>query len=151
MALTLEAGELLYFPRGTIHEGYTSNDSHSLHITLSVYQNTSYVDLLEHILPKALKLAAENDVEFRKGLPLHYLKSCGAVNKQHSQQKMNVKARIQDLMQSLVEYIDIDNAADQLGRKFMRDSMAPVLSKFETEHTSKLDGPYLDKGEVHNR
>lgn len=63
--VSLEAGSFLYFPRGTIHEAHTDADSHSLHLTVSVYQHTAYADLLEKILPEALKKAAENDVEFR--------------------------------------------------------------------------------------
>ena len=63
--LTLEAGDMLYFPRGFIHEARTDTDSHSLHITVSVYQNSAYVDLLEKLLPEALKLATKHDVEFR--------------------------------------------------------------------------------------
>lgn len=63
--ITLEAGDLLYFPRGIIHEGFTDKDAHSLHITVSVYQRTSYVDLLEHILKPALMAASQDDVEFR--------------------------------------------------------------------------------------
>lgn len=64
-SVTVEAGDLLYFPRGTIHEACTDEDSHSLHITVSVYQNTCFADLLEKVLPDALKKAAEADVEFR--------------------------------------------------------------------------------------
>lgn len=63
--LTLEAGDMLYFPRGFIHEACTDASSHSLHITVSIYQNTAYVDLLEKLLPEALKLATKHDVEFR--------------------------------------------------------------------------------------
>lgn len=65
MEVTLNAGDLLYFPRGTIHEGKTDEDAHSLHITVSVYQHTAYADLLEHILPEALKKAAAKDLRFR--------------------------------------------------------------------------------------
>lgn len=63
--VTLNAGDLLYFPRGTIHEGYTDESAHSLHITISVYQHTAYVDLLEHIVPDALKKACMEDINFR--------------------------------------------------------------------------------------
>lgn len=65
MEVTLNAGDLLYFPRGTIHEGRTDPESHSFHITVSVYQHTAYADLLEHILPDALQRAAAEDLEFR--------------------------------------------------------------------------------------
>lgn len=151
MELTLNAGEVLYFPRGTIHEGRTDEDSHSLHITVSVYQQTSYADLLQHILPTALKKAAENDVEFRKGLPLNYLKHFGEAVESEPKDRKAVTSKIKDLMNSLINYVDIDSAADQLGKKFMYDSMPPVLSKSEMERTSKADGPYLKNGAVTNR
>jgi lysine-specific demethylase/histidyl-hydroxylase NO66 len=149
MELTLEAGEVLYFPRGTIHEGCTDENSHSLHITVSVYQRTAYADLLENLLPAALKKAAENNVEYRKGLPLHYLKKFGVTTS--SRGRNLVTRKVQDLICSLVNYMDIDIAADLLGRKFMYDSMPPILSKSEMGRTSKEDGPYLDKGKVVNR
>lgn len=63
--VTLHPGDLLYFPRGTIHEARTDNDAHSLHITVSVYQRTAYVDLFEYILPEALKRVARDDKLFR--------------------------------------------------------------------------------------
>ncbi|XP_044254065.1 ribosomal oxygenase 1 [Tribolium madens] len=149
MELTLNAGELLYFPRGTIHEGCTDEDSHSLHITVSVYQQTSYVDLLEHILPKALKKAAVSDVEFRKGLPLNYLKDFGVATQ--SKNRKFLTSKIKNLMNCLINYVDIDHAADQLGKKFMYDSMPPILAKSETGRTSKADGPVLKDGVVTNR
>lgn len=63
--VTLEAGSLLYFPRGIVHEAKTDENSHSLHLTVSVYQHTSYADLLEKALPVAIKKAVSEDVEFR--------------------------------------------------------------------------------------
>jgi hypothetical protein len=46
MDVVLEAGDLLYFPRGTIHQANALPDSHSLHITISCYQKNSWGDLL---------------------------------------------------------------------------------------------------------
>lgn len=63
--VVLEAGDMLYFPRGIIHEGRTDAEEHSLHITVSVYQKTCYADLMEHVLKDALKEAIEKDVDFR--------------------------------------------------------------------------------------
>ena len=45
--VVLEAGDILYFPRGMIHQAFTVKDHHSLHLTLSVYQKNSWADLLE--------------------------------------------------------------------------------------------------------
>ena len=49
MEVTLERGDLLYFPRGTIHQGNTVSGHHSLHITLSCYQRNTWGDLLEKV------------------------------------------------------------------------------------------------------
>ena len=66
MDVVLEAGDLIYMPRGTIHQGTCFPDKHSLHITISCHQLNSFGDLLEKIVPAALKTAIEEDVEFRQ-------------------------------------------------------------------------------------
>ncbi|KAJ8984383.1 hypothetical protein NQ317_003531 [Molorchus minor] len=152
LEVTLNAGDLLYFPRGTIHEGRTDPDAHSLHITVSVYQHNSYADLLGHILPDALKKAANEDLEFRKGLPFNYLKHIGWVNRDSSSKERSfIINKVEALMQTLTEYVDVDQAADKLGKKFMYDSMPPVLSKREAIHTAKYDGDFMRDGKVLNR
>ena len=65
MDVVLEAGDLIYMPRGTIHQGTCFPDQHSLHITISCHQLNSFGDLLEKVVPAALKTAIEEDVEFR--------------------------------------------------------------------------------------
>lgn len=45
--VVLEAGDMLYFPRGFIHQASTVEGHHSLHITMSVYQKNSLADLME--------------------------------------------------------------------------------------------------------
>jgi len=78
--VTLEAGDLLYLPRGTVHQAATSDSVHSLHLTVSAYQKNSWIDLLEKVIPQALQLAAESDIEFRRGLPRGYLHYMGVAN-----------------------------------------------------------------------
>ncbi|KAK9409765.1 bifunctional lysine-specific demethylase and histidyl-hydroxylase NO66 [Crotalus adamanteus] len=76
----LEAGDLLYFPRGFIHQGNCLPEAHSLHITVSSYQRNSWGDLLEKLLPVTLKMAIEEDIEYRQGLPVDYLEYMGVIN-----------------------------------------------------------------------
>lgn len=59
--------------------------------------------------------------------------------------------KVKYLMLQLINYVDMDQAADKLGRKFMYDSMPPVLSKLEVKYTSKYDGDYMQDGKVFNR
>ncbi|CAG9865116.1 unnamed protein product [Phyllotreta striolata] len=152
MEATLNAGDLLYFPRGTIHEARTDSEAHSLHITVSVYQRNSYADLLEHILPKALQEASLNNVEFRKGLPLNYLKYSGFVNRGlKSEKRKSLIENVNKLIDTLKEYVNVDLAADALGRRLMYDSMPPFLSTEEANFTSKYDGDFMQDGKIVNR
>lgn len=50
LEVVLEAGDLLYFPRGFIHQGACLPDAHSLHITISSYQKNSWGDLLQRVM-----------------------------------------------------------------------------------------------------
>lgn len=49
LEVVLEAGDLLYFPRGFIHQGECLPDAHSLHITISSFQKNSWGDLLQRV------------------------------------------------------------------------------------------------------
>uniref|UniRef100_A0A8C4QH03 Bifunctional lysine-specific demethylase and histidyl-hydroxylase n=1 Tax=Eptatretus burgeri TaxID=7764 RepID=A0A8C4QH03_EPTBU len=72
----LEPGDVLYFPRGFVHQANCLPSTHSLHITISTFQRNTYGDLLEKLLPQMLQSAIEQDVELRRGLPrdlLHFM------------------------------------------------------------------------------
>ena len=84
MDVILEPGDLLYMPRGTIHQGNCLEEAHSLHLTVSCHQLTSYGDLLEKLLPLALKTAMKEDIEFRRGLPNNYLQHLGLANSEQN-------------------------------------------------------------------
>lgn len=148
-----------------------TKEEHSLHITVSVYQQTAYIDLLERIIPSALATAAEENIEFRflnlkicfnnsvygcylfrKGLPLNYLKYLGVVNKNNdSVNRKLIIDKLKSLFSSIVDYMDVDVAADLLGKHFMHSSMPPVYSREEAENSSKCDGDYMKNGRVYNR
>ncbi|VTJ68738.1 Hypothetical predicted protein [Marmota monax] len=80
----LEPGDLLYFPRGFIHQAECQDGVHSLHLTVSTYQRNTWGDFLEAILPLAVQAAMEENVEFRRGLPRDFMDYMGA---QHSDSK----------------------------------------------------------------
>lgn len=67
----LSPGDFLYFPRGMIHQARASADA-STHITFSTYERTSWADYLRVALPFALERAMEEDLDFRRGLPLNF-------------------------------------------------------------------------------
>lgn len=65
--------------------------------------------------------------------------------------KQKLVATVKSLMTKMVNYLEIDGAADQLGRKFMYDSLPPVLTPEEVRLSVKGDGERLAKGKVVNR
>ncbi|XP_060823443.1 ribosomal oxygenase 1 [Bombus pascuorum] len=149
----VNAGDLLYLPRGTIHQGETIDNTHSLHITLSVYQKNSWGDFLEKLLPNALTTAIEADCEFRRGLPIDYLRQCGfAYSDIQNSDKNEFKKRIIHLFNKLIEYIDIDKAADLMAKNHIHDYLPPVISESEQKCSAIQDGEKMtENGIVENR
>ncbi|XP_050753578.1 ribosomal oxygenase 1 [Gymnogyps californianus] len=128
----LEAGDLLYFPRGFIHQGDCLPDAHSLHITVSSYQRNSWGDLLEKLLPAALQMALEEDVEYRQGLPMDYLGYMGVANSDAVDARRTAfMEKVQSLIKKLVNYAPIDAAVDQRAKSFLHDCLPPVLTQSE--------------------
>ncbi|XP_064473711.1 ribosomal oxygenase 2-like [Ornithodoros turicata] len=75
---TLQPGDLLYMPRGTIHQAHTpdDSDSHSTHITISTYQAHSVGEYLKSVLPDLVEQVMDSTVELRRGLPLGFFPAC---------------------------------------------------------------------------
>ncbi|KAL8212974.1 UNVERIFIED_CONTAM: Ribosomal oxygenase 1 [Gekko kuhli] len=135
----LEAGDLLYFPRGFIHQGDCLPDAHSLHITVSSFQRNSWGDLLEKLLPAALQMAIEEDVEYRQGLPIDYLEYTGVVNSDViDPRRSTFMEKVQTLIAKLMNYAPVDAAVDQKAKDFFHDCLPPVLT--ETEKTLSVYG-----------
>ncbi len=50
MELVLEVGDVLYMPRGTVHQATAQKSGDSAHLTISTYQHWSWADLASHLL-----------------------------------------------------------------------------------------------------
>ena len=50
----LEAGDLLYFPRGFIHQAQSSRQTHSLHVTISHGYRNQWYDYVKEVMLAAL-------------------------------------------------------------------------------------------------
>ncbi|XP_023442968.1 ribosomal oxygenase 2 isoform X2 [Dasypus novemcinctus] len=67
---TLKPGDLLYFPRGTIHQADTPPGlAHSTHVTISTYQNNSWGDFLLDTISGLVFDTAKEHMELRAGIP----------------------------------------------------------------------------------
>jgi lysine-specific demethylase/histidyl-hydroxylase NO66 len=92
MDVTLGPGDLLYLPRGWIHQAETvkrpssssshKGDQHSLHLTISAMQNWCWADFLDLLMPEALESAASSDktTSLREGLPRNFLSFMGTMH-----------------------------------------------------------------------
>ena len=80
MDLVMQPGDLLYFPRGIVHQADAPSAVHSLHITVSTYQRNSWGDLMQKAMEGALATAIEEEPRFREGLPLDFLDHVGLVH-----------------------------------------------------------------------
>lgn len=92
----LEAGDLLYIPRGYIHRGLTADVS-SLHLTLAV-RAIRWVHVLEH----AIRRASERDILLREAVPAGFLQSEAAAESMEQRFRDIVKTVFDDLPFAIV-------------------------------------------------
>lgn len=116
----LKPGDLLYIPRGFVHEAKTL-DSSSLHLTLGI-PVFRWVDLIK----EALTSITQQNVEFRKAIPVSFLHQDDA--------KQQIKNQLLDLLKTFAHTADIEDAVNRLTMKFI-NSMSPLTDT----HFSKLD------------
>ncbi|XP_034257102.1 ribosomal oxygenase 1-like [Thrips palmi] len=128
----LKAGDILYFPRGFIHQANTVPGEHSLHVTISAYQRNSWADLLEKLVPAALSNAIDEDEDFRKGMPLDVLNHLGAVHSDsESPERKAIMKKLKRLFSKLFDYAPVDAASDQLAKDYIHGALPPCLSSAE--------------------
>lgn len=128
----LEPGDLLYFPRGFIHEGRTTPNEHSLHITISAAQKHTFGDLFETLVPQAIATAMQEDLDYRESLPVSYLNYMGLVNQESNDRKRDeFLGKIKDLFSKLINYVNVDLAVDHFSKNFIHSALPPVLTAQE--------------------
>lgn len=121
----LEPGDILYMPRGTIHQAKASEDAHSLHITVSVGQRNCWGDFLEFAMPRALELASEDHILLRESLPRGYADYMGVAHSDDhdNPQRAAFIDKIMECMAIVSQSIPWDSAADQLAVKFLQSRL----------------------------
>ena len=138
--VTLRPGELLYLPRGCIHQA-VSGTSDSLHATVSTCRQHSWRDLVELALHGALEEAAAEQLALRRSLPRDFLSFMGV---QHAggggddgeaenggdsgRQRAAFERQLTALVADVVRRLPADAACDQMGRRLMHDRLPPALA-----------------------
>lgn len=147
----LNPGDVLYVPRGWIHQGECLAGEHSLHVTISTYQKNAWADLLEKIVPRALETAIKENVEYRRGLPTDYKMYMGVSNSDRedmAEHREMFTNNVVGLMQNLITYADVDKACDQVATDNLHCSLPPPLNKDEYSRTIKGDRVIVENGVV---
>lgn len=107
MSEELREGDVLYLPRGQVHNPRTTSDA-SLHLTVGV-NVTTWIDLLS-----AAVSAARNDIRFRSALPPAFLDGPPGMREQ-----------FRGLLEELPNIIDVDGALGRLADKLLVESPPP--------------------------
>jgi len=76
---TLSSGDLLYFPKGWIHQADTVGEQASLHVTVSCGQQSTWGDLMQFALDAALRKALSANPALRRLPPRGYARYMGAL------------------------------------------------------------------------
>jgi len=127
----LEAGDLLYLPRGMIHQALTDPNVHSMHITLSTVQKWTWYHYLLEAFPAALRHAFDEDIEFRRTLPRMFQDYMGVMHSdQESQERGEFFERASLLATKVLSYLPFDSAADKMAINFLHDSLPPRIGPF---------------------
>uniref|UniRef100_M4B6T9 Bifunctional lysine-specific demethylase and histidyl-hydroxylase n=1 Tax=Hyaloperonospora arabidopsidis (strain Emoy2) TaxID=559515 RepID=M4B6T9_HYAAE len=132
MQLTVEEGDVLYFPRGVIHQAYTDEEEFSTHVTISVYQHNTWANFLEVALPRVIRQAFDSDVEYRKGLPVRYLSYMGTQFLPDLAQAKEFTATCKKLVVQLAAHVgekDLQEAADEAALDVLTNRLPPPGTK----------------------
>ena len=115
---TLRPGDLLYIPRGLVHDATAANEA-SLHITVGI-GSTSWGD----VLVEALRLLIESDPELRTSLPPRF---AGATSTPRA-----VQRTLERVKKKVATRLPLNAALDELADRFV------------TQRVQWLDGQLVD-------
>nr|CCA22892.1 nucleolar protein putative [Albugo laibachii Nc14] len=131
LEVELGPGDLLYLPRGYIHQAKTAKELHSLHITISAGQHNAYADLMEVLIPQALQSAIQSNLSMRKSLPRNYLSYMGVMHSdldEHAERQKFISETKKQLKAIMTEAVaKLDAASDQMAKRFLMDRLPPAL------------------------
>ena len=78
--VVLKPGDLLYFPRGWVHQAESPPGHHSLHVTVSTAHHNTWGDYLRMVMPQAVEQAIAEVPELRQSMPRRYLDYMGVMH-----------------------------------------------------------------------
>lgn len=130
LQVTLSPGDLLYFPRGTIHQAQSDSLSDSFHLTVSTAQKNCWADLMDIAVNAALIQASKDMPAFRSSLPRDYGNFMGVMHSDRSkdEKRKQFMRTAMALVEAFAEKFlpqQIDDAADKMLCRFLYDRQPP--------------------------
>ena len=149
LEVVLEPGDLLYMPRGTVHQAMCVEKTHSLHVTLSTNQFNTWADVLELAFPEALRRAVEEVPALRRCPPPDFLDNLGVAAQggdegegdegaadDQTSRRDQLLGVLNELASAVMRRLPFDAAADQLGARLMKQRLPPPPSHLSSSKTS---------------
>jgi ribosomal protein L16 Arg81 hydroxylase len=120
----LAAGDLLYMPRGFVHEAWTTDEA-SMHVTIGLHVLT-WLDLLS----VALARASNRDERFRMALP---------VGLTDGTESVEAREHFETLLRAFAENADFTSAFAEVVASFVRSRQATGDGALMSNNTGALD------------
>lgn len=104
------------------------------------------------MVPAALQNAIKTDVRFREGLPLNVYQKIGLVHSGNDTDafRKDFRARMKKFFDKLIDNASIDDAMDQLAKKYQEDALPPYLSKKDKPKSVYAEEVRFENGVVEN-
>ena len=86
---------------------------------------------ITQLLPRALELATEENLQLREGLPRDLFDVMGIVNSDVTDdvRRGEVMKKISELFSVVLEHAPVDSAVDQMAKKYVSSSLPPCLTE----------------------
>lgn len=128
LEVTLKPGDVLYMPRGTVHQA-AAQAGFSTHVTISTFQNWSQLDLASIALREALgtaERALRPSLPLRRSLPLGFLEEEDKQQRAALSQALRLAAKQLDQAGTGSSWAAL--AADHLAIDFLTSRLPPPAS-----------------------
>mmetsp|Transcript_7115 Transcript_7115/g.10487 ORF Transcript_7115/g.10487 Transcript_7115/m.10487 type:complete len:564 (-) Transcript_7115:3693-5384(-) len=130
--IDLKAGDMLYLPRGQIHEAKAHKALDSLHITISTGLQSTWFDFLDTALVEGLYEAKKKESSIRESLPRQFYNYMGSyaatmqpLTVEKESARLEFHQRFISHMHRIIDHMPIDRVTDMFAQSFFRERLPP--------------------------
>jgi len=152
MDVVLQPGDMLYLPRGMVHQAESLPESHSLHLTISANsaRDRTWQSFFEAVIPRAITLAAAEHKELRASVPRELTMALGTAllpingdqeggegrsvaEMEREIAKISVTEYAKACLTGIMESVDLDWGADWFDTEFLMQRLPPAPKLLSTK------------------